>query len=457
MLQDRFMKAQHIAIIIIVISILILGFNKINSNKKVEDKSPASVVISVDDDGFTPSEITIPVGTTVTFKNIGTVGHWPASDAHPIHTIYPEFDPNIDIEPGAEWSFVFDKVGNWKFHDHSSSSRRGFVNVINTDGSSVVGLAENSTFDSKCLENGTDFSCYEEYYNKLTVEKGITASFDDLKKRYAENAYVRSQCHPLTHVLGNKAVVLYPKVSEAFNHGDSFCWSGYYHGVMEGIVGNIGKDKVIDQLNSICSDIAGKAEYSFGYYNCVHGLGHGLMAISDNELFKSLDICNTLNGEWEKTSCYGGAFMENVIADGKGHVTNFLKPSEPLYPCSAVVDTYKGSCYLMQTSYMLKVTNNNFSKVFALCRTADKGYENICFQSLGRDASGQSLSNAEKTKATCDLGADYNEKSNCIVGAVKDFISYYHSDKEAKNLCSILSLELNKICTNTAVSYYKSF
>ena len=148
--------------------------------------------------------------------------------------------------------------------------------------------------------------------------------------------------------------------------------------------------------------------------------------------------------------------MENVIIDNKNHLTNYLKPTEPLYPCTAVKSQYKGSCYLMQTSYMLKVTGEDFSKVFALCRTVDKGYENTCFQSLGRDASGHTISNAEQTKVLCDLGANLTEKSNCIVGAVKDFISYHHSDIQTKYLCSILSADLQDICLTTTQSYYKN-
>ena len=148
--------------------------------------------------------------------------------------------------------------------------------------------------------------------------------------------------------------------------------------------------------------------------------------------------------------------MENIMIDNKNPFTKYLKPAEPLYPCNAVEEKYKTSCYLMQTSYMLKVTGQDFSKVFALCREADAGYEVTCFQSLGRDASGQSLSNADATKAKCALGADYNEKSNCIIGAVKDFISYYHSDKEANVLCAVITEDLRKVCLDTATTYYKS-
>ena len=321
----------------------------------------------------------------------------------------------------------------------------------------VSSLSEVVASDPKCLTESSPLACYEKFYADLVAKAGVEKAFADLRTRYESDSFVRSQCHPLTHVLGNSAVKLYPQVSSAFSHGDAFCWSGYYHGVMEGIVGNVGEEKILAELNNICADIPGKAVYSFDYYNCVHGLGHGLMALKNIELFESLETCNTLVGGWEKSSCYSGVFMENVIVDNKNHFTKYLKPSEPLYPCNAVADQYKTSCYLMQTSYMLKVSGNDFAKVFSLCRKSDKGYENLCFQSLGRDASGQSVSNAEQTKATCDLGASYDEKSNCVVGAVKDFISYYHSDIEAKNFCSILSEDLGKVCLDTAVAYYRSF
>ena len=111
----------------------------------------------------------------------------------------------------------------------------------------------------------------------------------------------------------------------------------------------------------------------------------------------------------------------------------------------------------MQTSYMLKVTGNDFAKIFPLCRVVDSGYEATCFQSLGRDASGSTSSDAVRTKATCDMGANTFEKSNCIIGAVKDFISYYHSDLEAKDFCAMFGDELQTVCLSTTESYYAAF
>ena len=173
----------------------------------------------------------------------------------------------------------------------------------------VSSLSEVVASDPKCLTESSPLACYEKFYADLVAKAGVEKAFADLRTRYESDSFVRSQCHPLTHVLGNSAVKLYPQVSSAFSHGDAFCWSGYYHGVMEGIVGNVGEEKILAELNNICADIPGKAVYSFDYYNCVHGLGHGLMALKNIELFESLETCNTLVGGWEKSSCYSGVFM----------------------------------------------------------------------------------------------------------------------------------------------------
>ncbi|MEJ0021556.1 MAG: hypothetical protein WDN47_03140 [Candidatus Doudnabacteria bacterium] len=302
-----------------------------------------------------------------------------------------------------------------------------------------------------------NFECYAQYYKNLVETQGVPAAFTSLRAEYDLNAYVSAQCHPLAHVIGQAAVEKYPTVAEAYTHGDSFCWSGYYHGVLEGVVARIGRQKVPGALNTICDGIVGKASYSFDYYNCVHGLGHGVMAFTNDELFDSLKLCDKINGDWEKSSCYSGVFMENVIVDNKNHFTKYLNPADPLYPCDAVDAKYKSTCYLMQTSYMLKVTTGNFKKVFELCSGVEDAYRSTCYQSLGRDASGRSSSNVTTTKNTCELGKNFEQQSNCVIGAVKDFISYFHSDTQAKQLCNALAADLQTLCLTTTDSYYKSF
>ena len=88
-----------------------------------------SVVVQVTDKGFEPESVEVGSGDTVVFENVDQNAHWPASDDHPMHTRYPEFDPRKPLEPNAEWSFAFDKPGEWKYHDYQNSHLRGEILV----------------------------------------------------------------------------------------------------------------------------------------------------------------------------------------------------------------------------------------------------------------------------------------------------------------------------------------
>ncbi len=314
----------------------------------------------------------------------------------------------------------------------------------------------------KCAQkkdSGQAFSCFEDFVKSEVKTGGPQLAFQDLKLLYNVDPVAKAFCHPLAHAIGHAAVDKYPKISEAYKHGDAFCWSGYYHGVMEEISERIGIENLPKKLNEICADIPGKEVQSFDYYNCVHGLGHGLMAVTQDQLFDSLAYCDNLTGHYEKESCYGGVYMENVIVDNLNHHTDFLKPDKPLYPCTAVKKQYKDACYLMQTSYVLKLIHYDFAKGFEICaNTPDQDFVDTCYRSLGRDASGTTSSNLVRTRANCFYGKGYRQRSQCIIGAVKDFISYFHSDTQAKELCkSLQDADLTSICLETVKVYYKSF
>jgi hypothetical protein len=300
-------------------------------------------------------------------------------------------------------------------------------------------------------------TCFSDYYVELVKKYGAPAAIEDIKKRAEENSFVSGDCHPLMHIIGETASENYQTVSDAFRYGDSYCWSGYYHGAMEGFVARIGEDKIGAEINSICADVPGKNTYSFDYYNCVHGLGHGIMELKGDELFDSLKTCDSLSGRWEQESCYSGIFMENIVSNERLGSSKYLKPDQPLYPCTAVADPYKRSCYLGQTSYALEVSNYNFYRVFKLCTEVEQPNRDICFQSLGRDSANQARHDSAETKSTCEIASDANDKKNCIDGAVKEFISFYHSDKEAKEFCSLLDQTDKETCLTTAVKYYTLF
>lgn len=86
-------------------------------------------VITRTKEGYVPSEVTIQKGQTVLFMNKSGQFHWPASDVHPTHRIYPEFDSKQPIAPDEAWVFTFDRVGEWKLHDHLHADVRSMITV----------------------------------------------------------------------------------------------------------------------------------------------------------------------------------------------------------------------------------------------------------------------------------------------------------------------------------------
>ncbi|MES2971088.1 MAG: hypothetical protein V4702_02080 [Patescibacteria group bacterium] len=310
-----------------------------------------------------------------------------------------------------------------------------------------------------CAHQANDFDCWKERYKAMVEQDSPKAAFADLRQSYESSDYVRSQCHQIVHVIGRTAAAKYSDTVSAYDQGDNFCWSGYYHGVMEGVADKLGADEVMATMTTICESAKQKSPYGFYHFNCVHGLGHGLMAINGDELFDVLELCRKFSDQWERESCYGGTFMENIMSSQNArHSTKYIKPDDALYPCTAVDVEFKQQCYLMQTSHALQVENGDFEKVFVLCAGVEAPLDVICYQSLGRDASGRSISNVASTKTTCLLGQSDTAQSNCVIGAVKDFISYFHSDKQGMELCkSFDSPSLSATCTSTAQQYYSTF
>lgn len=89
------------------------------------------------DAGFSPKTLTIKKGTTVSFKNESSHKMHVASDPHPKHDAYPTkggcvgstFDICTAISPSQSWSFTFDAIGTWSYHNDVNPSEDGTIIV----------------------------------------------------------------------------------------------------------------------------------------------------------------------------------------------------------------------------------------------------------------------------------------------------------------------------------------
>ncbi len=312
--------------------------------------------------------------------------------------------------------------------------------------------------------SAVDYACYQERYQDLVQGSGVKAAFEELKDEYKKNDFVRSGCHQLTHVIGRAAAERYGDIAEAFGHGVHFCGTGYYHGVMEGVVAKTGPDEISEEADMLCADLRESQRYSDYHFGCAHGLGHGFMGVLENELFEALKACDALTDGWEREHCYGGVSMENVMAqDNPSHPSKYLKADQPLYPCTDVEARYKDPCYRAQTWYLLKTQGYDFAKAFDLCATeAEDDYRPTCYEYLGHIAARHNaqtgITDEARTNSTnqlCMLGEDHEARFNCLIGAVGGFIYHYRSDEQAKALCESFEGDLRAVCLQTAEERYR--
>ena len=80
--------------------------------------------------GYSPATLKVPSSSRVAFVNSSkNIPLWTASDPHPAHTDYTQFDARKDYKPGQTYIFQFTKPGTFGFHNHEKSIDRGIIYV----------------------------------------------------------------------------------------------------------------------------------------------------------------------------------------------------------------------------------------------------------------------------------------------------------------------------------------
>jgi hypothetical protein len=186
------------------------------------------------------------------------------------------------------------------------------------------------------------------------------------------------------------------------------------------------------------------------------------MFVKDGDLFASLKACDPITNSWERTSCYGGVFMQNIMneqtpdADVKTG-SNTLKPTSRCIHVPPLDNKYKDQCYLMQTSYALQTVDYDFAKVFELCGQVEEQFRDTCYTSLGRDASGNSISDVDKTKEKCLIGPTEEAQKYCVHGAAMDFVSYFIATSRQISFATAYQPIYQSDCLDVVKSYYATF
>jgi hypothetical protein len=136
-------------------------------------------------------------------------------------------------------------------------------------------------------------------------------------------------------------------------------------------------------------------------------------------------------------------FMENQ-SSSYGFRSPWLRTNQPLYPCTIVSPRHKLYCYLMVTSQILPDVGYSWTKTAAECRRSERGWVATCFQSFGRDASGQTRGRISEIDRICRIAGDMERE--CLLGAAKDLTSQDANGRRAARLCAASDLAARSYC-----------
>jgi hypothetical protein len=310
-------------------------------------------------------------------------------------------------------------------------------------------IAGNFKPDGTKLSDCHDQLCYEQAFGNVAYDKGPKAALALFAQQMASNKAVESGCHRIAHKIGSATLVRdHGDIPKAFAAGSSICWSGYYHGILERAFYGISTESgLIKAARRVCAS-PGLQRDQWLLYQCVHGLGHGLMISTGYDLPFALRVCDRLQNGWDQTSCTGGVYMENVnAANGTsiGFKTPWVRSDDLVYPCDApVAKKHELYCYLMVTSRILAANGYDWKATAKICAHVDKAWIATCFQSYGRDVDGSTREDPVRDRELCKLAGRW--EGECIYGAVRDMTADYAGGKRSSAFCRIVVAKLKGYC-----------
>jgi hypothetical protein len=299
--------------------------------------------------------------------------------------------------------------------------------------------------DRTQLQACNDERCFQQAFGNIAFYEGprpALALVDDIYD------IGNPACHGVVHAIGAASLARNQgNVAHTFAEGSSICWSGYYHGVLERSLLGLKSYRPAALgavARTLCSDATAR-DVPWVAYQCLHGLGHGLMISTGLSLPLSLDVCKRLATRWDRDACKGGVFMEN-ISPSYGVHSRWLRADDPVYPCTAVAREDKRRCYQMVTSRILPTVGDDWTRTAELCSEVENDFVSVCFQSFGRDASSRSGRDPAELAPICAIARPYGGEGDCIAAAARDVTANYTSGLMARVLCEAVSENLRGGC-----------
>lgn len=390
-------------------------------------------------DGFHPQKLTIQKGDTVYFTTSLEQSFWPASNLHPTHTVYTEFDPREPIDQKQSWSFQFKKSGQWKYHDHLSPLFTGLITVLD------VGEEKSSKQAAANCKNLKEKQeqCWQDLVELTLQEEGVGAAFGVVESLYETSP----NCHGYVHLIGEEAYQLFSKGKEmVLTPKTYYCGYGFYHGFMESL---LQESSDIAQARTFCTYADNQLSLQIGGTEdaCYHGIGHGAVDGGDPRYWgdieamiqPAMDICELLGDvESHRYLCLTGVFNAiEILSEDPQYKLNIVKEN-PFWLCDRQPEHYREACYTNMIPALLRIYGYDLARIAQYIEynitEKDNAYDirSIVIMSLSHEHLNINAQRPDKGLTGVALCRGLKERSHlpCIEGLAGGFMKYGKPGKE---------------------------
>lgn len=269
------------------------------------------------------------------------------------------------------------------------------------------------------------------------------------KNFMSEDNAGRIYCHDIAHEVGRElARRARGSIQDTLSQCDATCNNGCFHGVLQEALLSLPQHTALKNLYRLCEPLFFHSPAS--ETECFHGLGHGIMSLTKNNLQKSLGICDSLFFRNDRELCYSGAFMEGLVDTLHGE-SAVVDPAHALSLCKTLDATYQGACYLVLGSAGLGGGGQDFAWAFTRCdNEVPEEYQENCYMSVGYQIGVQKKWEVASSMAVCH-DAKAHQKSGCYLGLISDFLKGTRTSHDVSQICGRIESEYWRMCQTQRV------
>ncbi|MDP3726117.1 MAG: hypothetical protein Q8R36_02880 [bacterium] len=312
--------------------------------------------------------------------------------------------------------------------------------------------------------------CYINLAEKLLEQYSQDEIMERLDDVDNENLHF---CHIFSHFLGN---IIY-KNQDIKNPLPTFmktplvCGAGLRHvvAIHFALKNNIvfeGDEKTFsDKLFAHCNIFLNQKTPTREYKECLHGLGHALIYITDNDLPLSLRICEHSFLKTKSGDCLAGIFMEsfttgNVYTEGG----SLFQKKE--YICGMIQKNLQEECYYYKARFFFENAHTDPYTILNECGNLSpvpfRGYcltaaINVMLKYWHKDVE----ENYSRVTEICNRVFTMNGVAmykDCLNNSISVLNYIYEGDsKKVLPFCEILNSSYRELCKKTAQTNFENY